>query len=332
MPHLQRGIAKRTSTKTSLPATASKLKGISGGDGFSEMSRKDGKRKISSEKEKSYYPSFVHHFLWYLANVFARLCIECLFVYAQIRLYGFKVHEKYQCDQKPCPNLVDCFISRPMEKTIFLWFMLIYSCLCVMMNFLEFFYLLYTWAFKYSRMKRQEYKAARNAEKSNDSVWNANTKRSLPGSKLRTVMELDTSDDREIDTRDFDTEMSSGAFGSGPGRHHMVDFWGKNNKHKYKSSKYFGKTPHHLLAGYGRYGGSRMDPILFESDMEDDGHDGEMTFNDSDYDDQQDMDMMRDEIEDLEYENDMMDNEMDMAVDTAMDDTAADDLGGGDDY
>ena len=198
------------------------------------------------------------------------------------------------------------------------------------MNFLEFFYLLYTWAFKYSKMKRQEEKDRyKQAERSNDSGWNGNNKQRLPGSKLRTVMELDTSDDREIDPRDFDTEMSSGAFGSGPGRHHMVDFWGSKNNKRYHS-KYF-KKGGHLLPYGARYGGSRMDPILFESDMEDDHGDGEMTFNDSDYDDQQDMDMLRDEIEDLEYD-DMMDNEMEMAVDTAMDDTAADDLGGGDDY
>lgn len=46
-----------------------------------------------------------------------------------------------QCDQWPCPNLVDCFVSRPTEKTIFTVFMASSSCVCMLLNIAELAYL-----------------------------------------------------------------------------------------------------------------------------------------------------------------------------------------------
>uniref|UniRef100_A0A2I3HBD4 Gap junction protein beta 7 n=1 Tax=Nomascus leucogenys TaxID=61853 RepID=A0A2I3HBD4_NOMLE len=37
----------------------------------------------------------------------------------------------------PCPNTVDCFVSKPTEKTIFILFLVITSCLCIVLNFIE---------------------------------------------------------------------------------------------------------------------------------------------------------------------------------------------------
>jgi len=59
----------------------------------------------------------------------------------QYRMFGFRVKELFKCKGDPCPNTVDCFISRPMEKTIFLWFMFIISALCLFLNVLELIYL-----------------------------------------------------------------------------------------------------------------------------------------------------------------------------------------------
>lgn len=42
---------------------------------------------------------------------------------------------------EPCPNTVDCFISRPTEKKIFMLFMVISSALCIFMCFCEMIYL-----------------------------------------------------------------------------------------------------------------------------------------------------------------------------------------------
>lgn len=58
------------------------------------------------------------------ANVFFRLASEATFGILQLWLFGYKVSEMFKCEGFPCPHVVDCFISRPAEKTIFLNFML----------------------------------------------------------------------------------------------------------------------------------------------------------------------------------------------------------------
>ena len=92
------------------------------------------------------------------ANVFFRLASEATFGILQLWLFGYKVKELFKCQGFPCPHVVDCFISRPAEKTIFLNFMLgifwiqngkYYICLsgftifCVILNLMEFKYLCY---------------------------------------------------------------------------------------------------------------------------------------------------------------------------------------------
>ncbi|KAM8905568.1 gap junction beta-2 protein-like isoform 2-T2 [Spinachia spinachia] len=54
---------------------------------------------------------------------------------------GFQMPRLVQCDQWPCPNLVDCFISRPTEKTIFTVFMATASSICMVLNMAELAYL-----------------------------------------------------------------------------------------------------------------------------------------------------------------------------------------------
>ena len=44
---------------------------------------------------------------------------------------------KIKCTGWPCPNNVDCFISRPKEKTLLLYFMFTVSCFCIFLNFIE---------------------------------------------------------------------------------------------------------------------------------------------------------------------------------------------------
>ncbi|XP_007903253.2 connexin 28.8 [Callorhinchus milii] len=55
---------------------------------------------------------------------------------------GFSLPHIVKCEVKPCPNVVDCFIGRPTEKTIFLYFMAISSGLCIVLNICELSYLL----------------------------------------------------------------------------------------------------------------------------------------------------------------------------------------------
>ncbi|XP_076851114.1 gap junction delta-3 protein-like [Brachyhypopomus gauderio] len=58
----------------------------------------------------------------YMVNVGFRLFSELGFLIGQCRLYGFRVEAQFPCSRFPCPHTVDCFTSRPMEKTVFLVF------------------------------------------------------------------------------------------------------------------------------------------------------------------------------------------------------------------
>ncbi|MBN3282276.1 CXD3 protein, partial [Polyodon spathula] len=60
--------------------------------------------------------------LLYLINVAFRLLAEVGFLAGQWWLYDFRVKPLFICTRFPCPHTVDCFPSRPMEKTIFLCF------------------------------------------------------------------------------------------------------------------------------------------------------------------------------------------------------------------
>ncbi|CAK6971036.1 gap junction beta-6 protein-like isoform X3 [Scomber scombrus] len=82
--------------------------------------------------------------LWwtYACSLLFRLLFEGGFMYALYVVYdGFQMPRLVQCDQWPCPNLVDCFISRPTEKTIFTVFMATASSICMVLNMAELAYL-----------------------------------------------------------------------------------------------------------------------------------------------------------------------------------------------
>ncbi|KAK2504653.1 hypothetical protein MC885_016944 [Smutsia gigantea] len=77
----------------------------------------------------------------YVFNVVFRTLLEVGFIAGQYLLYGLELKPLYRCDRWPCPNTVDCFISRPTEKTIFIVFMLAVACLSLLLNMLEIYHL-----------------------------------------------------------------------------------------------------------------------------------------------------------------------------------------------
>ncbi|XP_003414033.1 gap junction alpha-3 protein [Loxodonta africana] len=77
----------------------------------------------------------------YVFNIIFKTLFEVGFIIGQYLLYGFKLKPLYRCDQWPCPNTVDCFISRPTEKTIFIIFMLVVACVSLLLNMLEIYHL-----------------------------------------------------------------------------------------------------------------------------------------------------------------------------------------------
>ncbi|XP_042535516.1 gap junction beta-7 protein [Dipodomys spectabilis] len=97
--------------------------------------------------------------LWYtyLISLIVKTGFEIGFLVLFCKLYGgFSVSHIMKCDLKPCPNTVDCFISKPTEKTIFIFFLVIASCLCIVLNFAELCFLVLKYFFKCSLQKHSK--------------------------------------------------------------------------------------------------------------------------------------------------------------------------------
>ncbi|XP_053167597.1 gap junction alpha-8 protein [Hemicordylus capensis] len=73
----------------------------------------------------------------YICHIFFKTLFEVGFIVGQYFLYGFRIFPLYRCGRWPCPNLVDCFVSRPTEKTVFIMFMLAVASLSLFLNFVE---------------------------------------------------------------------------------------------------------------------------------------------------------------------------------------------------
>ncbi|XP_038162471.1 gap junction alpha-3 protein-like [Cyprinodon tularosa] len=80
----------------------------------------------------------------YVFNVIFKTLFEVGFIVAQYLLYGFELKPMYTCDRPPCPNVVNCYISRPTEKTIFIIFMLGVASVSLFLNLIEIYHLGFT--------------------------------------------------------------------------------------------------------------------------------------------------------------------------------------------
>ncbi|XP_023208656.1 gap junction beta-4 protein-like isoform X2 [Xiphophorus maculatus] len=83
--------------------------------------------------------------LWwtYLVSLVFKAGFDTSFLYILYRIYhGYDLPKLSKCSLAPCPNTVDCFISRPTEKKIFMLFMVVSSAICILMCILEMIYLI----------------------------------------------------------------------------------------------------------------------------------------------------------------------------------------------
>ncbi|NXN91734.1 CXA4 protein, partial [Rhinopomastus cyanomelas] len=80
--------------------------------------------------------------MWtYVLSVICKSIFEAGFLVGQWYLYGFSMVPRYVCERDPCPHQVDCFISRPTEKSVFIIFMLVMGLISLILNLLELFHL-----------------------------------------------------------------------------------------------------------------------------------------------------------------------------------------------
>ncbi|XP_029023398.2 gap junction protein beta 9b [Betta splendens] len=83
--------------------------------------------------------------LWwtYLVSLFFKAGFDTGFIYLLHYIYpNFDMPRLSKCSLEPCPNTVDCFITRPTEKKIFTLFMVVSSAACVFLCICEVFYLI----------------------------------------------------------------------------------------------------------------------------------------------------------------------------------------------
>ncbi|GCC34780.1 gap junction delta-2 protein-like [Chiloscyllium punctatum] len=90
---------------------------------------------ISSKSMKMKRQEGISRF--YIIQVVFRNALEIGFLMGQYFLYGFSVPAIFECDRYPCVKEVECYVSRPTEKTVFLVFMFAVSGICVALNLAE---------------------------------------------------------------------------------------------------------------------------------------------------------------------------------------------------
>ncbi|XP_045715131.1 gap junction alpha-4 protein [Phyllostomus hastatus] len=78
----------------------------------------------------------------YVISVIFKSLLEAGFLYGQWHLYGWTMKPVFVCQRPPCPHRVDCFVSRPTEKTIFIIFMQVVGFISLFLNLLELVHLL----------------------------------------------------------------------------------------------------------------------------------------------------------------------------------------------
>lgn len=94
----------------------------------------------------------------YVFNIIFKTLFEVAFIVAQYFLYGFELKPMYTCDRWPCPNMVNCYISRPTEKTIFILFMLAVASISLLLNLVEMYHLGFTKCHQGLRYRRSKFK------------------------------------------------------------------------------------------------------------------------------------------------------------------------------
>lgn len=95
--------------------------------------------------------------LWwtYLLSLIFKAVFDAAFLYILHHIYkGYDLPRITKCSLDPCPNTVDCFISRPTEKKIFTLFMVASSVLCIFMCVCEMVYLIGKRILKYCIMSQ----------------------------------------------------------------------------------------------------------------------------------------------------------------------------------
>ncbi|XP_032815752.1 gap junction delta-3 protein-like [Petromyzon marinus] len=73
----------------------------------------------------------------YAVHVVLKLVLEIGCLVSQYFVYGFTINAHFPCERFPCPNKVDCFVSRPTEKNVFLLYYFVVNVFSALLCFVE---------------------------------------------------------------------------------------------------------------------------------------------------------------------------------------------------
>ncbi|XP_049927262.1 gap junction alpha-5 protein-like [Epinephelus moara] len=73
----------------------------------------------------------------YILSILIRTIMEVVFLSLQYFLYGIFLNPLYVCKAWPCPHPVNCYVSRPTEKNVFIVFMMAVSAVSLVLSVLE---------------------------------------------------------------------------------------------------------------------------------------------------------------------------------------------------
>ncbi|MBN3312008.1 CXA5 protein, partial [Atractosteus spatula] len=77
----------------------------------------------------------------YVFSILIRTVLEVSFIVGQYLIYGVLLKALYTCENWPCPNKVNCYMSRPTEKNVFIVFMLAVAALSLLLSLIELYHL-----------------------------------------------------------------------------------------------------------------------------------------------------------------------------------------------
>ncbi|XP_071332159.1 gap junction protein, alpha 5a [Trachinotus anak] len=77
----------------------------------------------------------------YILSILIRTAMEVTFIVVQYLIYGVFLKALYLCKAWPCPNPVNCYMSRPTEKNVFIIFMLVVAGVSLLLSVLELYHL-----------------------------------------------------------------------------------------------------------------------------------------------------------------------------------------------
>ncbi|XP_039640693.1 gap junction alpha-5 protein-like isoform X2 [Perca fluviatilis] len=111
-----------------------------GGGGGGENQRRKGEDR-GKEKVEGQSTGRIHLrgglLRTYILSILIRSVMEVVFLSLQYFMYGVFLNPLYVCKAWPCPHPVNCYVSRPTEKNVFIVFMMAVSAVSLFLSVLE---------------------------------------------------------------------------------------------------------------------------------------------------------------------------------------------------